>query len=98
MNDARLWIALTRPDNLVNALAIAALGRERFASCHLLYENSGWWDHAHWEAYQGLFASIHPIAKVTTLRGLRDVPRYLRALRVRQGVLAALRIGWPLSE
>ena len=88
----RLWIALTRPDNLVAALAVAMLARERFVSCHLVYERSSWWEHAHWDEYHPLFASVHPMAKVRPVRGLLDSARYVRELRQRQAALAALGI------
>ncbi len=92
MPPPRLWIALTRPDNLVAALAIAVVARGRFASCHLVYEQSAWWDHAGWGEHRALFASLHPTAKVKPVRGLFDAARYVRELRRRQVVLAALGI------
>ena len=88
----RLWIALTRPDNLVAALVVATLARVRFASCHLVYERSSWWDHAGWDEHRPLFASVHPLAKVRPVRGVLDAVRYVRELRRRQSVLAALGI------
>ncbi len=92
MRTARLWIALTRPDNLVVALSIAALTRDRFASCHLIHERSGWWQHADWREFHSLFAGVHPMAKVKPVRGLFDAGRYVRELRSRQSALAALGI------
>ena len=92
MPSSRLWIALTRPDNLVTALAVAALARDRFASCHLVHEQSAWWDHANWDERRGLFASVHPTAKVRPVRGLLDSARYVRELRGRQAALRSLGI------
>ncbi len=92
MKNARLWIALTRPDNLVSALAVAAAGRDRFASCCLLYENSPWWKSAVWDEFQSVFDKIRSVERVTTCRGLRDLPRFYRSLRDRQHQLVELRI------
>lgn len=92
MHAPRLWIALTRPDNLVAALGVAARAEGRFASCHLVYEQSPWWEHANWDEYRPLFASAHAMAKVRPVRGLLDAPRYVRELRRRQSALAALGI------
>ena len=92
MPSPRLWIALTRPDNLVAALAVASLAPDRFASCHLVHERSPWWDHAGWDDHRFLFASVHPMAKVKPVRGVFDSARYVRELRRRQTALAALGI------
>lgn len=88
----RLWIAITRPDNLINALAIASAGRDRFSRCCLLYENSSWWEHVDLEECRTWFGEVQPVEKVRTCRGLRDLPRFYRALRARQQRLAELRI------
>ncbi len=93
MKPPTLWIALTRPDNLVNALAVAAVGRERFAACRLLHENSSWWDGLDWAEYARRFDGVDTVEKVPECRGLRDLPRFYRALQNRQRTLAALRIG-----
>ena len=87
-----LWIALNRPDNLVLALAAAGIGRKRFSACHLLYEDSPWWQRARWETYRGLFDRVVPVAKIHALRGLLDMPRHARQLAARQRQLAGLRI------
>ncbi len=93
MKSSTLWIALTRPDNLVNALAVAAAGRERFAACRLLYEDSSWWKGLDWQEYARRFDGVDTVEKVPACRGLRDLPRFYRALKNRQRTLAALRIG-----
>ncbi len=93
MKPSTLWIALTRPDNLVNALAVAAAGRERFAACRLVYEDSSWWEGLDWEEYARRFDGVDTVEKVPACRGLRDLPRFYRALKNRQRTLAALRIG-----
>jgi hypothetical protein len=88
----RLWIALTRPDNLVSALAAAAVGRRYFSSCHLIYEESDWWHKAKWESYRNCFDEVYAIKKVTTCRGLRDLRRVYQGLRERQQQLKGLLI------
>lgn len=87
-----LWIALARPDNLPEALALALAAREAFAACRLVHEESSWWTRAHWEEHRSLFASVEAIPRVRTLRGLRDVPRFARELKARQQRLLALPI------
>lgn len=93
MNPPTLWIALTRPDNLVNALAIATAGRGRFAACRLLYERSSWWERLDWQEYARRFDGVDTVEKVPDCRGLGDLPRFYRSLQDRQRTLAALRIG-----
>lgn len=90
MNSPRLWIALTRPDNLVTALAAAVAAREDFSGCVLVYERSSWWEKAAWDEYRDLFDEIHTIPKVPTCRGLRDLGRFARALAERQRRLEGL--------
>jgi hypothetical protein len=92
MQNARLWIAITRPDSLVDALAVAALCKRRFSSCHLLYEESSWWQRTRWENYRPLFDGITAFAKVKTCRGVIDLPRFYRELVGRQRRLRALEI------
>ena len=93
MKRPTLWIALTRPDNLVNALAIATAGRERFGACRLLHENSSWWIGLDWAEYARRFDQVDTVEKVPECRGLRDLPRFYRALQRRQRTFAALGIG-----
>ena len=88
----RLWIALTRPDNLLNACAVATVGRGRFAECHLLYEKSAWWRTVDWSICPATFEAVHSVDKVSACRGLRDLPRFYRALKRRQQALADLHI------
>ena len=92
MKRSAFWIALNRPDNLVLALAATSIARGRFSACHLLYEDSAWWRRTHWERYRGLFDSVTAVRKISTLRGLLDLPRFRRELVARQQQLAALRI------
>ncbi len=92
MKNPALWIALTRPDNLVLALAAAGVGRERFSACHLLYEDSPWWRRVQWDEYKSVFASITTIGKIRSGRGLFDLPRFYRQLAARQRQLRALHI------
>lgn len=88
----RLWIALTRPDNLVTALAAVTVAREYFSGIHLIYEDSDWWQKARWENYRDCFDEVHPVRKIPTCRGLRDLARFSRALRERQEELKSLPI------
>ena len=92
MNHRCLHIALTRPDRLVEALALVLQARGRFTSCRLIHEDSSWWRHAHWDAYRPCFERIDAILKVKTSRGLRDLPRHYRDLKARQRHLAQLDI------
>ena len=87
-----LWIALTRPDNLVNALAVARARPARFAACRLLYENSSWWRGLDWGAEAARFDAVDAVERVPACRGLRDLPRFRRALTERQQKLARLGI------
>lgn len=93
MRRPTLWIALTRPDNLVTALAIARAGRERFAACRLLYENSSWWARLDPALYAPRFDRVDSVERIPTCRGLLDLPRFSRALHTRQRQLTDLRIG-----
>jgi hypothetical protein len=92
MNQGCLHIALARPDRLVEALALALRARDRFAACRLIYEESGWWHRVDLDAYRRHFESVDAIRKVTTNRGLRDLPRHYRELKARQARLAALEV------
>lgn len=88
----RLWIAVTRPDNLINACAVAAAAQGRFSACHLLYEQSSWWRTVDWSICPTAFDAVHSVDKVPTCRGIRDLPRFYRALKCQQQALADLRI------
>ena len=92
MKKPALWIALTRPDNLVLALTAAGIGRERFSACHLIYEDSPWWQRTRWDEYRASFDGIHPVGKIRACRGLLDTVRFYRQLVARQELLKALRI------
>jgi hypothetical protein len=92
MENRCLWIQITRPDSLPEALALALAARDAFTACRLVYEDSAWWARAHWEEYRGLFAGVDAFPRVTTLRGLRDVARFGRELKARQRRLEALPI------
>ena len=84
---------MTRPDNLVNALAVARAGRARFAACRLLYEDSSWWRGLEWREEAARFDGVDAVERVSACRGLRDLPRFHRELEKRQRALADLRIG-----
>jgi len=75
----KLWIVISRPDRLPNALVAADALRERFpGGIHLLREESKWWENANWREFVGDFAEVHAFPKVRTCRGLKDLPRLYR--------------------
>jgi hypothetical protein len=92
MQNSRLYIALARPDRLIEALALVLQARDEFAACHLIYEDSGWWTRNSLEKFRPFFARIDAVPKVWANRGLSDLPRHWRALGDRQRQLASLRI------
>jgi hypothetical protein len=77
--EPKLWIVISRPDRLPNALVAADALRERFpGGIHLLREESKWWENANWREFVGGFADVHAFLKVKTCRGLKDLPRLYR--------------------
>ncbi len=75
----KLWIVISRPDRLPNALVAADALRERFpGGIHLIREESKWWENAKWQEFVGGFAEVHAFPKVRTCRGLKDLPRLYR--------------------
>ena len=96
MSALALWIALTRPDNLPLAVAVAEALRDRFpGGVHLLREPSAWWERARWEPLRERFAAVHDFARIETCRGLRDLPRLVRETNARQRALEALNGAGP---
>jgi hypothetical protein len=78
-NSPKLWIVISRPDRLPNALVAADALRERFpGGIHLLREESKWWGNANWQEFVRGFAEVHAFPKVKTCRGLKDLPRLYR--------------------
>jgi len=78
-SEAKLWIVISRPDRLPNALVAADALREKFpGGIHLLREESKWWANARWKEFVGSFAEVHAFPKVRTCRGLKDLPRLYR--------------------
>jgi hypothetical protein len=76
---SKLWIVISRPDRLPNALVAADALRERFpGGIHLLREESKWWENANWQEFVGDFVEVHAFPKVKTCRGLKDLPRLYR--------------------
>jgi hypothetical protein len=74
--EPKLWIVISRPDRLPNALVAADALRNRFpGGIHLLREESKWWENANWREFVGGFADVHAFPKVKTCRGLKDLPR-----------------------
>ena len=77
--EPKLWIVISRPDRLPNALVAADALREKFpGGIHLLREESKWWENANWKEFAGGFAEVHAFPKVKTCRGLKDLPRLYR--------------------
>ena len=84
---------MTRPIRLPIALAAAQKWHDRFpGGIHLLREHSNWWEHGNWKPFASEFRSRHVFERVTTCRGLRDLPRLYRESKERQTALAALPI------
>ncbi len=91
--EPKLWIVISRPDRLPNALVAADALRERFpGGIHLLREESKWWENANWREFVGGFAEVHAFPKVRTCRGLKDLPRLYRENMDRQRGVGALPI------
>jgi hypothetical protein len=91
--EPKLWIVISRPDRLPNALVAADALRERFpGGIHLLREESKWWENANWEEFVRDFAEVHAFPKVKTCRGLKDLPRLYRENVDRQRGVGALPI------
>jgi hypothetical protein len=79
MPEPKIWIVISRPDRLPNALVAADALRERFrGGIHLLREESKWWENANWQPFVREFAEVHAFPKVKTCRGLKDLPRLYR--------------------
>ena len=92
-NGAKLWIVLGRPVRLPSALIAVEVLRDQFpGGCHLLRDESQWWDRAHWQPYQRYFAGVHSFPRVKTCRGLIDLPRLYRESAERKRAVAALPI------
>jgi hypothetical protein len=91
--EPKLWIVISRPDRLPNALVAADALRDRFpGGIHLLREESKWWENARWQDFAGGFAEVHAFPKVRTCRGLKDLPRLYRENVDRQRGVGALAI------
>jgi hypothetical protein len=89
----KLWIVISRPDRLPNALVAADALRERFpGGIHLLREESKWWENAKWQEFVHGFTEVHAFSKVKTCRGLKDLPRLYRENMDRQRGVGALTI------
>jgi hypothetical protein len=91
--EPKLWIVISRPDRLPNALVAADALREKFpGGIYLLREESKWWANARWQEFVGGFAEVHAFPKVKTCRGLKDLPRLYRENVDRQRGVGALPI------
>jgi hypothetical protein len=92
-NGAKLWIVLGRPVRLPNALIAVQVLRDRFpGGCHLIRDESQWWERANWQPYARHFASVHAFPRVKTCRGLVDLPRLYRQSAERKRSVGALPI------
>src|SRR6266404_5970663 len=91
--EPKLWIVISRPDRLPNALVAADALSDRFpGGIHLLREESKWWENANWQEFVRDFAEVHAFPKVRTCRGLKDLPRLYRENVDRQRGVGALPI------
>src|SRR5450759_2560561 len=91
--DAKLWVILGRPVRLPNALIAVQALREFFpGGCHLLRDESQWWDRANWQPYAKYFTGIHAFPRVKTCRGLVDLPRLYRDTAGRKAAVGRLPI------
>ena len=89
----KLWVILGRPVRLANALIAVQALRDFFpGGCHLLRDESQWWDRAHWQPYTKYFTAIHAFPRVKTCRGLVDLPRLYRDTAGRKSAVAKLPI------
>ena len=90
-NSAKLWIILGRPTRLPSALiAVHALADRFPGGCHLLRDESQWWERAHWQQFAKHFAGVHAFPRVKSCRGLIDLPRLYRETAGRKSAVAAL--------
>jgi hypothetical protein len=93
MREPKLWIVISRPDRLPNALVASEALRDRFpGGVHLLREESKWWENAQWQQYANKFDEVHAFRKIKTCRGLKDLPRLYRENVNRQREVGALPI------
>ncbi|MFL6582892.1 MAG: hypothetical protein ACJ8KU_00080 [Chthoniobacterales bacterium] len=93
MPGSQLWLVIARPDHLHTALIAADALKHRFpGGCHLIREESEWWQRASWQQFRDRFASVHALARLNTCRGLADLPRLYRDTAARQRALGALPI------
>ena len=87
----KLWVILGRPVRLPNALIAVQALRDFFpGGCHLLRDESAWWDRANWQPYAKYFSGIHPFPRVKTCRGLVDLPRLYRETAGRKSAVGQL--------
>jgi hypothetical protein len=91
MAGAQLWLVIARPDHLHTALIAADAVDRRFpGGCHLIREESEWWERANWSEFARHFSAIHAFPRLETCRGLADLPRLYRDTAARQRGIAAL--------
>lgn len=92
-NGAKLWIVMGRPTRLPGALvAVQSIGGQFPGGCHLLRDDSSWWQLSDWQRFAGHFSGVHRFCRVRSCRGLIDLPRLYRDLAGRKAELAALDI------
>src|SRR3984893_9042856 len=64
LGEPKLWIVISRPDRLPNALVAADALRDLFpGGIYLLREESKWWENARWQEFVSDFAEVHKFTK-----------------------------------
>jgi hypothetical protein len=90
---ATLWIVIGRPTRLPAALiAVHALGEQFPGGCHLLRDDSEWWQRIDWSRFEKYFAGVHTFRRVPKGRGIVDLARLYRDVAGRKRHVAALPI------
>ena len=90
---SKLWLVIARPDRLHAALLAAqALGEQFTGGCHLIREDSVWWQRADWQRWTHRFESVQAFPRVEACRGLIDLPRFYRETAARRAAMAELDI------
>ncbi|MEY2546815.1 MAG: Alpha-2,8-polysialyltransferase [Verrucomicrobiota bacterium] len=90
---AKLWIVMGRPTRLPGALiAVQSLGEHFPGGCHLLRDDSEWWQRTDWKRFEKYFAAVHTFGRVRKGRGIVDLARLYRDTSGRKAQVATLPI------
>ncbi len=90
---AKLWIVIGRPTRLPGALvAVQSLGAQFPGGCHLLRDDSEWWERTDWSRFEKYFPGVHTFRRVRKGRGIVDLARLYRDIAGRKREVAALPI------